>query len=73
MEFWRGMDEENLNSQAFHNNAPINVKSPRVGGVGYLWEIDWEGLHLGRDFDIYVLAQGWEFDMATFLEELTPI
>ena len=34
----------------------LSMLSPRVGGGGYLWEIDSENLSLGRDFDTYSMC-----------------
>ena len=47
--------------------------SPRVGRATH-GEIDWEGLLLGRDFDIYALPQGREFapGLGTLIENVTP-
>ena len=48
----------------------LSMLSPSVGKGDTHGKLT-ESLPLGRDFDIYALAQGWEFDMAAILEDLT--
>ena len=42
------------------NQMHLSMLSPRVGGKGYLWEIDTENLSLGRDFDMPAILEHQE-------------